>query len=58
LDYTKDALHIYKHDYESLPEYVLEAIRSIYKNLSNENLLERYLSEFIQSNNESLNNLI
>jgi len=41
---TGDALYTYKHD--SHPEDILEAIRSIYENLSNENLLKRYLVLF------------
>lgn len=37
---------------------MLKAIRSIYENLSNENLLERCVGGFTQNNNESFNNLI
>jgi len=56
-DYIQE-MHIYKHDYKSLSEDILEAIRSIYENLNNENLLKRYLGGFIQNNNELLNTLI
>lgn len=42
----------------SLPQDVLEAIRPIYENLSNENLLERCVGDCTQNNNESFNNLI
>ena len=38
-----------------LPEDVVEAIRSIYTDLSNEKLLERCVGGFTRNNNESYN---
>lgn len=44
--------------FKTLSEEVLNAIHPIYKNLSNETLLNRCLGGFTQNNNESYNNLI
>lgn len=48
----------YKHDYQPFPQDVTEALHPIYKDLSNENLLERCVGGFTQNNNESYNQLI
>ena len=47
----------FHHDYESLPEDVVEAIRPIYTDLSNKKLLERCVGSFTHNNNESYNQL-
>lgn len=48
----------FKHDYNALPKDVLKAIRPIYKDLSDDILLERCVGGHTQNNNESLNQLI
>lgn len=55
---AEDALYNYKHDYQALPEDVLQAIRPIYEDLSNKNLLKRCEGGFTQNVNESFNNVI
>lgn len=50
-------LQTYKHD-PPLDEKVQEAIKTIYKDLSEDNLLEICLGANSQNNNESLNSLI
>ena len=51
-------LSTYVQDYNPLPSYVLEAIKSTYEDLFKDELLERYLGGFTQNNNESHNQLI
>lgn len=53
----KDDLKNYVHE-KVLPENVLNDIRTIYEDFTNDNLLERCLGGFTQSNNENLNNMI
>lgn len=48
----------YTHDYTALPEVVLTAIKPIYNDLSDDNLLERCIGGFTQNNNESINHVI
>ena len=45
----------FKHNYEPLPQDVLDAIKPIYEDLSEDELLKRCLGGFTQNNNESLN---
>ncbi|KYN28331.1 hypothetical protein ALC57_02256, partial [Trachymyrmex cornetzi] len=52
------SLDRYEQSYNTLPDDVLDAIRSIYKDLSNESLLKRCLGGYTQKTNESFNNLI
>ncbi|XP_044581671.1 uncharacterized protein LOC123263182 [Cotesia glomerata] len=51
-------LDIYTQDYSSLPPDVLKAIKPIYDDLSNDNLLSRCVGGFNQNNNESFNQLV
>ncbi|GBP67417.1 hypothetical protein EVAR_47136_1 [Eumeta japonica] len=51
-------LDSFKYTYNALPEDVLDAIKSIYEDLSKNALLERCVGGFTQKNNESLNQLI
>ncbi|XP_066581799.1 LOW QUALITY PROTEIN: uncharacterized protein [Prorops nasuta] len=55
---ASNELAAFHHDYEPLPADVIEAIRPIYTDLSNEKLLERCVGGFNQNNNESYNQLI
>ncbi|GAB0096661.1 hypothetical protein DMENIID0001_122000 [Sergentomyia squamirostris] len=48
----------FKHDYQPLPDDCLSAMKPIYQDLSNDNLLEGCLGGFTQNNNESINQLI
>ncbi|KYM94122.1 hypothetical protein ALC62_15264 [Cyphomyrmex costatus] len=48
----------YQHDYPPFPRDVLEAIKPIYEELSNDVLLECCLGGFTQNNNESFNQLV
>jgi len=52
------SLDTYEQSYNALPDEVLDAIRPIYEDLSNEALLKRCLGGFTQNANESFNNLI
>jgi len=52
------SLDKYEENYNTLPDNVLDAIRPIYEDLSNELLLKRCLGEYNQNANESFNNLI
>lgn len=54
---AKDDLKNYVHE-KALSENVLNDIRPIYEDFSNDTLLERCLGGFTQSNNENLNNMI
>ncbi|CAH1110581.1 unnamed protein product [Psylliodes chrysocephalus] len=51
-------LTTYTHDYSPLPPDVLEAIKPIYEDFSNDNLLSRCVGGFNQNNNESFNQLV
>jgi len=53
-----DDLASFHHDYEPFPNIVVKHIKPIYEELSNDELLERYLGGFTQNNNDSLNHLI
>ena len=50
-----DEFSDFHHDYEPLPEDIVEAIRPIYTHHSNEKLLARCFGGFTQNNNESYN---
>ncbi|XP_077257590.1 uncharacterized protein LOC143894826 [Temnothorax americanus] len=52
------SLDKYEQSYNTLPDDVLNAIRPIYEDLSNESLLKRCLGGYTQNTNESYNNLI
>lgn len=54
---TLGDLKNYKHD-KALPENVAEAIKPIYEELTNDDLLERCVGAFNQNNNESFNAVI
>ncbi|XP_044586088.1 uncharacterized protein LOC123266122 [Cotesia glomerata] len=51
-------LDTYTQDYSPLPPDVLKAIKPIYDDLSNDNLLSRCVGGFNQNNNESFNQLV
>ncbi|XP_044585305.1 uncharacterized protein LOC123265584 [Cotesia glomerata] len=51
-------LYTYTQDYSPLPPDVLKAIKPIYDDLSNDNLLSRCVGGFNQNNNESFNQLV
>lgn len=51
-------LDTFTHEYRALPENVLNAIKPIYENLSQDVLLEQYIDDFTQNNNESFHNII
>ncbi|XP_074096699.1 uncharacterized protein LOC141525900 isoform X1 [Cotesia typhae] len=55
---ARGELDTYSHDYSPLPSDVLKAIKPIYEDLSNENLLSRCIGGFNQNNNESFNQLV
>ncbi|CAD6218328.1 GSCOCG00012915001-RA-CDS, partial [Cotesia congregata] len=60
-NYIGDAsgeLDTYTQDYSPLPPDVLKAIKPIYDDLSNDNLLSRCVGGFNQNNNESFNQLV
>ncbi|KYN23128.1 hypothetical protein ALC57_04462 [Trachymyrmex cornetzi] len=46
------------HNYSALPRTVLDAIKPIYEDLSNDKLLERRVGGYTQNSNESFNQLI
>ena len=48
-----NTLSLFKHDYTSLPNDVLTAMKPIYEDLSKDELLERCVGGFTQDNNES-----
>lgn len=48
----------FKHDYSPLPQDVIDAIEPIYKDLTDEKLLERCIGGYTQNANESLNHMI
>lgn len=48
----------FKHDYFPLPQDVIDAIEPIYKDLTDEKLLERCIGGYTQNANESLNHMI
>ncbi|XP_014478531.1 PREDICTED: uncharacterized protein LOC106746440 [Dinoponera quadriceps] len=48
----------FRHDYAALPKEVLDVIKPIYENLSNDKLLERCVGGYTQNSNESFNQLI
>lgn len=48
----------FKHDYQALPNYVLQAMKPVYEDLSKDVLLERCVGEFTQNSNESFNQII
>ncbi|XP_067214461.1 uncharacterized protein [Linepithema humile] len=52
------SLNRYEQNYNALPDEVLDAIRPIYEDLTNETLLKRCLGGYTQNANESFNNLI
>jgi len=49
---------IFRHDYSPLPKTVLDLIKPIYEDLSNDKLLERCVGGYTQNSNESFNQLI
>lgn len=52
-------LDTFTHEYRALPENVLNAIKPIYENLSQDALLEQCIDDFTQNNNnESFHNII
>lgn len=55
---AKGELEEFTHDYKALPQQVLHAIKPIYTDLTNPELLERCVGGFNQNNNESFNQLI
>ncbi|XP_074098281.1 uncharacterized protein LOC141526972 [Cotesia typhae] len=55
---ARGELDTYSHDYSPLPSDVLKAIKPIYEDLSNENLLSRCIGGFNQNNNERFNQLV
>ncbi|XP_057339915.1 uncharacterized protein LOC130677250 isoform X1 [Microplitis mediator] len=55
---ARGELDTFSHDYSPLPSDVLKAIKPIYEDLSNENLLSRCVGGFNQNNNESFNQLV
>ncbi|XP_053945027.1 uncharacterized protein LOC128854730 isoform X6 [Anastrepha ludens] len=55
---AKNELKNFLHDYTELPKIVLDAIKPIYNDLSNDKLLERCVGGFTQNSNESFNQLI
>ncbi|XP_014469587.1 PREDICTED: uncharacterized protein LOC106741784 isoform X2 [Dinoponera quadriceps] len=48
----------FRHDYAALPKEVLDVIKPIYEDLSNDKLLERCVGGYTQNSNESFNQLI
>ncbi|KYN11794.1 hypothetical protein ALC57_16049 [Trachymyrmex cornetzi] len=48
----------FRHDYLALPKTVLNAIKPIYEDPSNDKLLERCVGGYTQNSNESFNQLI
>ncbi|XP_043286598.1 uncharacterized protein [Venturia canescens] len=55
---VKKQLKNFCHDYAALPPRVLDAIKPIYEDLSNDKLLERCAGGYTQNCNESFNQLI
>ncbi|KYQ49805.1 hypothetical protein ALC60_11124, partial [Trachymyrmex zeteki] len=55
---AKGGLRNFRHDYSALPKTVLDAIKPIYEDLSNDKLLERCVGGYTQNSNESFNQLI
>ncbi|XP_077262520.1 uncharacterized protein LOC143897585 [Temnothorax americanus] len=55
---AKGELKNFRHDYSALPKTVLDSIKPIYENLSNDKLLERCVGGYTQNSNESFNQLI
>jgi len=54
----KHAIKSFSHEKSPLSNEVLAAIKSIYEDLTIDELLERCLESDTQNNNESLNSLI
>jgi len=55
---AKGGLKNFRHDYSALPKTVLNLIKPIYEDLSNDKLLERCVGGYTQNSNESFNQLI
>lgn len=55
---AKKQLKTFCHDYAALPQIVLDAIKPLYEDLSNDKLLERCVGGYTQNCNESFNQLI